>query len=265
MLLDKFVEVRIINHNLIHYQNLGYNVKFGDKIKVKPEELSSGSHYIVNCKCDKCDTEKKLKYQDYNIVFVKNNKYICEKCRHNDFLNYNTTKKELMKVNRLKSTQEKYGVDNVFQLEYVKDKMKETFIINYGFDHYSKNDEYKEKQKHIRIKNGTQIPDDKMSEFDKYKKKVHYHTRKYLKILYETWNGLDYYDNENILENKKLHFNDDNYPTVDHKISIKKGFQNNIEASKIGNLDNLCITKRYYNLSKGSLYDMPKILINKKI
>ena len=263
MLLDVFVEVRIINHNLIHYQNLGYNVKFGDKIKVKPEELSSGSNYYVNCKCDQCDTEKKLKYQDYNIVFVKNNKYICEKCRREVFDNYNTTKKELMKKNRLSSNQEKYGVDNVFQLDSVKDKIKITCIKKYGVEHYRQNEKVKEKEKNDRLKNGKQIPDEKLSDYEKYRRDVHYHTRKAKNYLYENWNGLDYYDNEDISENIKLHHNNYGYPTIDHKMSIKKGFQNNIEPGIIGNLDNLCITKRFYNLSKGSLYDIPKILINK--
>jgi hypothetical protein len=262
MLLDKFVEVKIINHNLKHYQNLGYNVKCGDNIQVKPKELSSGSHYLVNCKCDSCENETNIKYQDYLKVFNKNNKYFCEKCRHNDFHSYNTTKKELMKDNRLKSTQEKYGVDNVFQLETVKDKIKETCIEKYGVSHYRQNEDVKEKEKIERIKNGTQIPDDKMSQYEKYRKQVHKYTRLEVKKLYDSWNGLDYYDDEYIGDNKKLHFNDDKYPTIDHKLSIKNGFLNNIEPCEIGSIYNLCITKRYYNLSKGSLYEFPKFLIN---
>ena len=32
MILDKFIEVTIINHNFHHYKNLGYDVKCREKI-----------------------------------------------------------------------------------------------------------------------------------------------------------------------------------------------------------------------------------------
>ena len=79
-------------------------------------------------------------------------------------------------------------------------------------------------------------------------------------MLYKDWNGLDFYDNEIIKENKNIDSNDVSYPTIDHKISVKNGFDNNIEPIKIGELDNLCITKRCNNSSKGSLYITPKRL-----
>lgn len=260
MILDKVIEVTIINHNLQHYRNLGYDVKCKNKIMVKPEELSKGSHCLINCSCDNCGNETNIKYQDYLKIFNKNNKYICEKCRQIDFLNYNNSKKDLMKQNRLSATKEKYGVDNVFQLELVKDKMKKTFIEKYGFEHFRQSDQVKEDEKQLRIKNGRQIPDDKLSDYDIYKKKVKCYTRKEKNKLYNNWNGLDFYDNENIIENKKLHYNSDLYPHIDHKISIFEGFKNKIDPSIIGNIDNLCITKRINNLSKGSLYSIPKRL-----
>ena len=64
------------------------------------------------------------------------------------------------------------------------------------------------------------------------------------------WNGYDYYDNEYIKENYKLNYNDNNYPTIDHKISIYYGFSNNIEPYIISNTDNLCITKKEINRKK---------------
>jgi len=259
MILDKEIEVTIINHNFHHYKNLGYDVKCKQKIMVKPEELSAGSHYIVNCSCDECGNKTNIRYQDYLIVFNKNNKYVCQKCRDSNFLNYNTTKKDLMKKNRLSATKEKYGVDNVFQLEFVKDKMKETCLSKYGFEHYHQNEQVKEKEKQSRIKKGTQIPDDKLTDFELYRKKVRNYTHKYKKILYNNWNGLDFYDNENIIEYKKLHYNNDFYPHVDHKVSIFEGFKNKIDPSIIGNIDNLCITKRINNLSK-NIYSIPKRL-----
>lgn len=263
MILNKEIEVTIINHNINHYKNLGYNVKCKDKIKVKPEELSSGSHCIVNCSCDNCELETNVKYQDYLKVFNKNKKYICKECRKKEFLTYNNSKKELMIKNRLKSINDKYGVDNVFRLESIKDKLKKTFIEKYGYEHFRQNDFIKEIEKQKRIKNGTQIPDNKLTEYQIYKKSVLYYTRKYKKELFNNWNGLDYYDNELIVDNNKLHYNNDLYPHIDHKISIKYGFMNNIDSKIIGSIDNLCITKRINNLSKGSKYSIPKRLKNK--
>ncbi len=61
---------------------------------------------------------------------------------------------------RLKKTaQKKYGVDNVFQAEEIKDKIKQTNIDKYGVDHHMKQPEFAKKtvQKGIdtRIKNGS--------------------------------------------------------------------------------------------------------------
>ena len=40
------------------------------------------------------------------------------------------------------------------------------------------------------------------------------------KKLIEEWNGLDYYDGEDIKLNFHLNYNNESYPTIDHKISI---------------------------------------------
>ena len=263
MIISEFVEVTIINHNFHHYKNLGYDVKCRQKIMVKTEELSAGSHCIITCSCDDCGNETNIRYQDYLKIFNKNNKYVCQKCRHENFGDLNSTIKDIMKKGRLSSTKEKYGVDNVFQLKFVKDKMKNTFLEKYGFDSPMKNPDVQEKLKLDRIKNGKQIPDELLSDFQKYKKIVHYYTRKEKKNLYNNWNGLDYYDSELIIENKKIfNSNDERYLTIDHKISIKKGFENKIEPIIIGSMANLCITKRCNNSSKGSLYETPKRLKN---
>lgn len=260
MILDKYVDVIIINHNINHYKEFGYNVKYKDKINVKPEELTSGSHVKINCKCDKCGNEKQIKYQDYLVVYNKHSKYFCSECRKISFSKLNNTKKEIMKKNRINGVKDKYDVDNVFQLDFVKSKIKDTFVNNYGYEHFRQCSTVKEKEKKNRIKNGSQIPDDKLSDFEKYKKSVLYYTRKNIKKLYDKWNGLDYYDNELIIDNYKFNCNDNLYPNIDHKISIKTGFIKNIKPIIIGNVDNLCITKRINNLSKGSKYEIPKRL-----
>ncbi len=70
--------------------------------------------------------------------------------------------------------------------------------------------------------------DDLKTDFEIYTRNVRNKTRKLKNKLFENWNGLDFYDNEPIIDNLNLKFYDKNYPTIDHKISIFCGFVNNI-------------------------------------
>jgi len=88
--------------------------------------------------------------------------------------------------------------------------------------------------------------------FIKYSQKVNNITRQYKKILLSNWNGFDFYDNEYIKENYNLNCNNKNYPTIDHKTSKSYGFLNDISPNIIGNINNLCITKRFINSNKNS-------------
>ncbi len=168
---------------------------------------------------------------------------------------------------------DKFGVDNISKLEYVKNKKSETFQKNFGMNHmFCSNDiksEYMikkygvkhnteldwvlKKMKQTGIKNGNYTPDELRNEFQKYKKSVDKISNKNKKELLDSWNGCDYYDNETIKENFTLNYNHENYPTIDHKISIQFGFLNEIDPSIIGNLENLCITKRSINIYKNKL------------
>ena len=122
-----------------------------------------------------------------------------------------------------------FGVDNVSKLEKIKDKKRKTFEKNYNLNHTS---------------------DELKNNFNKYKNEVWRITSRLRKKLLNKWTGYDYYDNEYIKENYKLNYNDNNYPTIDHKISIYYGFSNNIEPYIISNTDNLCITKKEINRKK---------------
>jgi hypothetical protein len=70
----------------------------------------------------------------------------------------------------------------------------------------------------------------------------------------QDWNGNDYYDGEYIKENYKIYkSNNENYPNIDHKISIVYGFLNDISIEDISSINNLCFTKRKHNMSKRTL------------
>jgi len=120
-------------------------------------------------------------------------------------------------------------------------------IEKYGVDNPSKFEGFKEKRKQTKIKNGFHYDD---SEWHKYKLKVQQLTKKEMKKLFEQWDGYDYYDGEYIKDYDKNDFK--NYRTIDHKISISYGYNNNISPEIIGNKDNLCITKSYLNSMKSA-------------
>jgi len=112
---------------------------------------------------------------------------------------------------------------------------------------------------------GIYIPLEMVSDFKKYRKIVNRFTYRSKKILFNNWSGIDYYDNEMIKDNLKLSSNSMKYPTVDHIISIHEGFLKNIIPSIIGDINNLCITKREINLLKrnkiGFIFDKSKLFI----
>ncbi len=102
---------------------------------------------------------------------------------------------------------------------------------------------------------GIYIPFQSLSSFRIYRKIVNRFTRANKKILFENWDGLDFYDSQKIMENFLLQSKDMCYPTIDHKISIHEGFLKNIPPYVIGGLENICVTKRWINLSKRNQID----------
>jgi hypothetical protein len=103
---------------------------------------------------------------------------------------------------------------------------------------------------------GIYIPLSSVDDFKKYRKLVNRFTLRNKKKLFDIWNGLDFYDNENIKQNlTTMRSNNMCYPTIDHKISIYEGFKKNIPPYIVGGIENLCITKRKINLLKSNKED----------
>lgn len=145
---------------------------------------------------------------------------------------------------------EKYGVEFSLQSEEIKDKSIKTCFKKYGVSHYSKTNEFVEKSKQTRVENGHQVSDEFKTPFELYRSKIDSLTKKVKDVLFENWDGYDYYDGEFIRDNFNLNPGDRLYPTIDHKISVYNGFINKISPEDISIIDNLCITKRGINSSK---------------
>lgn len=253
MLLDKFVEVRINNSNIKRFRELNYIFdKIGDLITIKIEDISRCSKIKVNVKCFCCEEVKKIEYNNYkNQIKTGNCDYYCYKCKHEKTKKSiiekygvdNLSKSNIIKQRKIDTTYKNYGVNYTFQSDINKIKRSNSLFEKYGVYHNSQLESYKEMRLKDTFENDL--------EYRKYRN----HIRRITKInkisLFENWDGYDYYDKEYIKDNLVL-FNWKNrlYPSVDHKFSIIYGYINNISPEILGDLNNLCITKRYINSSK---------------
>ena len=242
-----------------HYNSIGYKCKGGDIIEINNTDLTQGSNYKVNVKCDFCSHEKKLPYFKYLKNISNGSLYSCSnKCSVKKYEKTCIDKygvKNVMFVedikNKIKYTKkERYGNENYNNLP----KIRKTNIKKYGFDNYFKTDEYKKLQ---GILTG-----DEITEWEMYKRICRRFFRKIKNKVFESWDGYDFYDGEFIKNNLKLDFYDKDYPTIDHVVSILEGFKNGITPEEINSIKNLVITKRRLNAKKSSTLDNDNLLDN---
>ena len=109
------------------------------------KDVSLNSHKKIHVRCDFCQNEKDITYQDYNKI-TKNSteSYYCCKCKG--------TKSKKTKLhlygsenyNNIRKNKEtclsKYGVDNISKIDFIKDKKRSTCTKNYGVDIPAKSD-----------------------------------------------------------------------------------------------------------------------------
>jgi hypothetical protein len=135
-------KVLITTRNIKYYKGKGYSCGVGDTISLNVDTMPTMSRNIVIAICELCNNEIEISYSKYNKNKSRQGFYSCKKC---------SNKKR--KITNIK----KYGVENIFQRDDVKDKNKKWMSSNefrdksknkmidlYGVDHYSKTNEFKE-------------------------------------------------------------------------------------------------------------------------
>ncbi len=144
MLLSTEISVNIVGVNLRYYQNLGYNIKVGDKIIIPINYLPKTSHTKILVECDKCNSKKEVHFFAYNKYIEKNNRYLCNKCNH-----------EIRKNTLI----ELYGTEILLHNNEIKEKREKTIMQKYGCDHPCKTTEVKEKIKNTNLERyGVEYP-----------------------------------------------------------------------------------------------------------
>ena len=151
---------------------------------------------------------------------------------------------------KLKCSLSKIGAKNPTKRTEVREKIRKS--VN---KMYLDKPEIKEKISISLIKYFNDNPNytnlEELSRYQIYRKQVKNLTNRLRKELFNNWDGIDYYDDEIIKYNLNLHYNDENYPTIDHKTSILEGYKLGINPEILSDTNNLCITKRKLNTSKG--------------
>lgn len=137
-LITKTVQVVPTGKVIAYYKEKGYDAKHGVPIEVKIEDLSEGSHVIVQCLCDYCKEEIiEMEYRYYmKIMNEVVPKITCKKCKH-------------LKIEE--SNILIYNVSNISQLPETIEKRRETCLQKYGKINYTQTDECKQRYKQTCI------------------------------------------------------------------------------------------------------------------
>jgi len=120
MIITKKVKLKTKGINRKYYTNFGYETS-NEYIIVDIEHLIKGSSEIVIVECDFCEKIIETTYNKYNQSVSVGNKYACS----------TICAKRKARLSNL----EKYGVENVSQLDIIKKKKEETSLKNWGVSH----------------------------------------------------------------------------------------------------------------------------------
>lgn len=130
MFITSTIKISINPSNYGYYLKLGYtSIKCGELTEVKISDLSNGSHVKVGLQCPNCLSINYTAYCLYKKHYNDINDYMCRTCK------------------RESNLLQRKGVKNVFQLDDIKNKIKETNIKRYGVDNPSKSAAIQKKKK----------------------------------------------------------------------------------------------------------------------
>ncbi len=245
-------------------------IKYGIENPLQREDVKENNRKWMSSDEFKNKSKKSL-FEKYGVESYSKTDYFKEKIS-----NFNIENREYIRNKRELTCLEKYGYKSILEIPGFKEK---GMFDKYGASYSFFIPEIKEKIQNINLKKFGHISPlgnkdvqckikekfihkslEKESKFygnsylinkyKIYKRKVQYHTYKVKKDIFNSWDGIDYYDNEYIKDNLLFDKNNPGFPTIDHKISTFYGFINNIDTFEISDIKNLCITKRSNNILK---------------
>lgn len=198
------------------------------------------------------------------IVLERDKEIINEKRRNS----WTEEKKAIAKMLREQTLMDEHGVINVRQLpsviaktDDILEQQKLTWFLKYSKTNPMKVDEIVAAVRNTNELSGRWTTIEAKPKMLQYRILVIRETRKHINKLFENWDGLDFYTKQPLVSNADyivatngMHPNTNPMqPSIDHKISVKNGFMNNIPVAVIGGIDNLAIVSKSTNSAKGSM------------
>lgn len=155
---------------------------------------------------------------------------------------------EAIKQKALNTWIKKYGVDNPYKSHNIKEKIKEVLKDRYGVDNGSKINPIERINAIMKtkIERGWVIPDELLSDYQIYRKKV----KRLTEITYKEYKNIINPNNLERVTNGKNGFQ------LDHKYSIVEGFLNKVEPEIISHQCNLQMLEWYDNRTKSKRCDI---------
>ena len=161
MLISTNAEVKWNSRNKRHYCDLGYVfTKMGDPFSVKVNDLTNGSTAMVEVECDYCKKRYMLKWDTYNIMKKRTlSKDCCRDCLEIKAseavaVKYGDHSQKFFACNdkRTKTNIERYGVENVFASDCVKETIVRTNMERYGVPYTQQCDDVRNKTRSTCMK-----------------------------------------------------------------------------------------------------------------
>jgi len=246
-----------------YYKKLGYDKKkiilFCENDWCKSEYKVPFTMYDkeIHNKCEKC-----RKYEKICSVCNKphNNQGLtcCKKCadilRKESYFEscgteHNFYKKSKSRIEWEKRLFEQSGITNIFQSEKIKEKIKQHYIDNYGVEYNTQLQSYWDKRREL----GIFIPLEDLTKYQIYRNSVISFTNFNLKMFGDNKFGKGYEKERGYFKNH-----------IDHILSIKQGFLENIEPYIVGSIVNLQLIPYKDNLSKHDNSGMTKKCLYEK-
>ena len=137
LIVPQTIKTKVSNRTYKYYREKGYKFeKCGDFIEVNVLDLPKGSHEMVKIVCDICGKESEMWYR---TVVKRNEKNELITCGSNFCIN----------KKREDTCTKKYGkgIINAFQVEEVKEKIKQTNLEHHGCKYPMQNKEIQDKIK----------------------------------------------------------------------------------------------------------------------
>lgn len=140
MLKHEIIKIKLSNKNISYYKLVlnNNNLSVNDAIDILSDRISNGSSIKITGICDICGSEKKISKKSYNI-------------QSNFSKGIFTCSKKCSLLKSKKTNLEKWGVENPFQSEEIKEKIKKTNKRKYGVCNPQQCDSIKKKTKKTNL------------------------------------------------------------------------------------------------------------------